>query len=159
MELKELLLILSVILTSAGLVFAFRSSSSGVAFAYLGVNLLRKSEYAAIDTQALLFWAAATLIVLFIPILQRNRKKIPYTLQNYIVGGAFVGMLVGITFGQAGMTSGSAIGAVLGGIACNRICKAKTVHAALRYSIISVGLPSIVTMSVIGIGLFGLLHK
>lgn len=58
------LLIAGVLLLSAGVVFAFRSATSGVAFSYLGIMALYDSRYVAIDSNLVLFWALGVLIVL-----------------------------------------------------------------------------------------------
>lgn len=49
------LLIASVLLLSAGVVFAFRSATSGAAFSYLGIMALYDSRYVAIDSNLVLF--------------------------------------------------------------------------------------------------------
>ena len=88
MGVNELLLIVGVILVSGGLVWAFRSSASGAAFTFMGVSALDRSRYAAIDSQTLLFWAIAVLIVLFIGYSSRKSDVVPNLWKNYIVGGA-----------------------------------------------------------------------
>lgn len=159
MGVNELLLIVGVILVSGGLVSAFRSSTSGAAFTFMGVSALDRSRYAAIDSQTLLFWAIAVLIVLFIGYSSRKSDVVPNLWKNYIVGGALAGMVVGLIYGQAGMIVGSAAGAVLGAVACWRISRSAVNHRALRRAVVTVGLPAVVTMTLVGLGVLGILQN
>ncbi len=94
---------------------AFRSSSSGAAFAYLGAVAVVNSGYVSIASSTLLFWAIAVLIILFIGWMRVPWVRVPVICRNYIVGGALVGMVAGLTLGYAAMIGGSALGAGLGG--------------------------------------------
>lgn len=107
------LLIASVLLLSAGVVFAFRSATSGAAFSYLGIMALYDSRYVAIDSNLVLFWALGVLIVLFANFWRRMRRPATNVCRNYIVGGTLVGMLVGMLLGYAGMIGGAVVGAAL----------------------------------------------
>ena len=159
MGVNELLLIVGVILVSGGLVWAFRSSASGAAFTFMGVSALDRSRYAASDSQTLLFWAIAVLIVLFIGYSSRKSDVVPNLWKNYIVGGALAGMVVGLTYGQAGMIVGSAAGAVLGAVACGRMGRHAVNYKALRRAVVTVGLPAVVTMTLAGLGILGILQN
>lgn len=159
MGVNELLLIVGVILVSGGLVWAFRSSASGAAFTFMGVSALDRSRYAAIDSQTLLFWAIAVLIVLFIGYSSRKSDVVPNLWKNYIVGGTLAGMVVGLTYGQAGMIVGSAAGAVLGAVACGRMGRHAVYYKALRSAVVTVGLPAVVTMTLAGLGILGILQN
>ena len=114
------LLIAGVLLLSAGVVFAFRSATSGVAFSYLGIMALYDSRYVAIDSNLVLFWALGVLIVLFANFWRRMRRPATNVCRNYIVGGTLVGMLVGMLLGYAGMVGGAVVGAALGAVAWSR---------------------------------------
>lgn len=63
---ETLLLTAGVLALCGALVMAFRSSSSGAAFAYLGAVAVVNSGYVSIASSTLLFWAIAVLIILFI---------------------------------------------------------------------------------------------
>ena len=125
----------------------------------MGVSALDRSRYAAIDSQTLLFWAIAVLIVLFIGYSSRKSDVVPNLWKNYIVGGALAGMVVGLTYGQAGMIVGSAAGAVLGAVACGRMGRHAVNYKALRRAVVTVGLPAVVTMTLAGLGILGILQN
>ncbi len=121
MTLDELFLILGVIMLSSGVVMAFRSSSSGVAFSYIGVSALSHSRYAVFNEEVLVFWAIAAVIVVVIDLVKRGFGHYPNLWKNYIVGGALAGMAVGLVYGSSGVSIGAIAGAVLGGLACRRV--------------------------------------
>ena len=159
MGLNELFLILGVLLASAGIVFAFRSSGAGAAFSFFGAKALAESHYALIDNRTLLFWAIAVMIVLFVDFSSRKKTDVAQVWRNYIVGGAIVGMAVGLLYGQAGMITGSAAGAALGGVACSRISRGQADMRRVGRAIVTVGLPAVVTMTLSGLGVWGILQK
>jgi hypothetical protein len=159
MGVSELWLIIGVLLMSGGLVSAFRSSTTGAACSYMGVQSLRHSGYAIISADTLLFWAVAVLLVLFIGYYSRQEQVIPKEWKNFIVGGALLGVLVGLTIGRAEMIVGAALGATLGGVACSKLHRSGLNVRALRDAVVIVGLPAVVSMSILGLGVLGLLQK
>lgn len=159
MGLNELFLILGGIFASAGVVSAFRSSGSGAVWSFFGVNALMRSHYAVISERLMIFWAIAVIMVLLIGFSSRRQAAVPDLWKNYIVGGALAGMVVGMIYGQAGMITGSAAGAIFGGVACGRIKGGQINMLALRRAVVAVGLPSVVTMSILGTGVLGILQK
>ena len=155
---SQLLLIAGAVLLSGAIVLAFRSSVSGVAFSYLGLSALRGSKYISLNNNLMLFWALAVLIVLIINFWRGRKPNVPSVCRNYIVGGALVGMIVGLVMGYAGMIIGSAIGAMLGGIAWSRTASGNAVTTRIWRSIVEIGLPAVVTMSVVGMALNSLIY-
>ncbi len=152
---ETLLLIGGVILLSGGLVMAFRSSSSGAASAYLGASALSQSGRVLIPSSTLLFWAVAVMLILVINWMRVRMLPVTGVFRNYVVGGALVGMMAGISLGNAAMTVGSVIGALLGGVAWSRTSAATTAHSGLWRPVVEVGLPAVVTMTLIGLALTG----
>lgn len=159
MTLNELFLILGVVLLGAGTVAAFRSSSSGAACSYLGVSALGHSRYAMFDGNLLLFWAVAVLIVLFLGFAKRGFDNYPKLWKNYIVGGALAGMAVGLLYGAAGVSIGAIAGAVLGGLALGRVGRGTLSYRHVWGAVLAVGLPAVVTMTLCGLGVLGLLRN
>lgn len=152
---ETLLLTGGVILLCGSLVMAFRSSSSGAAGAYLGTVAIVDSGYVSIPSSTLLFWAIAVMIVVVIGWMRVATVKVPCVCRNYIVGGALVGMIAGLTLGNAAMIGGSFLGAVLGGVAFSRTPAAGEVKAHLIRVLAEIGLPAVVTMTLVGLALGG----
>lgn len=159
MTLDELFLILGVIMLSSGVVMAFRSSSSGVAFSYIGVSALSHSRYAVFNEEVLVFWAIAAVIVVVIDLVKRGFGNYPNLWKNYIVGVALAGMAVGLVYGSSGVSIGAIAGAVLGGLACRRAGGGSWGAKGFWRVVAAVGLPAVVTMTIVGIGIIGLTQK
>lgn len=153
------LLITGVILLSVGIVEAFRHPSAGAVAAYAGIISLSYSGYgASLSQRTLLFWAIAVIIVCGISMAGGDRIPHGQTpARYYITGGALAGMLAGLTLGQSGMIIGSAIGAILGGLAWSRTPSGRTAPGKLWGMVLSTGLPAIVTMTLDGKALAQLL--
>jgi len=160
-NMETLLLVGGIIALCGGMVFAFRSASSGVVFSFLGLTAMNSSGYTAISPRILLFWAIAVLIVLFIGRARGNAPTVASLGRNYIVGGALAGMMAGVTLGHAAMVAGSALGALLGGIAYGRTVSGKALADGHRLwrGIVEVGLPAVVSMSMAGLALEGLINR
>lgn len=150
---ETLLLVAGVILLSGAVVLAFRSASSGVAMSYLGISAVRGSKYVVINDQLLLFWAMAAMIVLLAGFWQRRRLPLPNLCLNYIVGGTLVGMIVGAVLGYSAMVGGAMAGALLGGVAWKRTRSGEATQIKFWRILAEVGLPAVVTMSIVGIAL------
>lgn len=88
-----------------------------------------------------------------------TRQKSHPVANRYIAGGALVGMLAALTLGQSAMIVGSAVGAVLGGVAWSRTPSGKSASVGLWRIVVSDGLPAVVTMTVIGMAVGMLLIK
>lgn len=155
MGVSVLLLIAGAICLSGALVSAFRWSTTGLAFAYLGMMAVRQSACIRIDSNLMLFWAVATLILLVVRLWTPHMQPVSQTGRNYIVGGALVGMLPGVLLGYAEMIIGSVIGAFLGLIAWRRTPKGSESRVNTLKTACEVGLPAVVTMSMIGLTLLG----
>ncbi len=155
---ETLLLTAGVLALCGALVMAFRSSSSGAAFAYLGAVAVVNSGYVSIASSTLLFWAIAVMIILFIGWMRVPWVRVPVICRNYIVGGALVGMVAGLTLGYAAMIGGSALGTGLGGLAFSRTPAAAGIRQRMWRVLAEVGLPAVVTMTLVGLALAGVTH-
>ena len=154
----QLLLIVGALLLSAAVVLAFRSSASGAAFSYLGISALRGSKYIIFNDNLLLFWALAVLIVLTITMWRGKSLNLPQVCRNYIVGGSLAGMALGLLGGYGLLVGDTAIGAVLGAVAWSRTASGISSQLKLWKPLVEIGLPAVVTMSIIGIALHALVH-
>ena len=155
------LLITGVILLSAGIVEAFRHPSAGAVASYAGLVAMLNSGYGSpLTQQALLFWAIAVIMVCGISMAGGDTRQKSHPVANrYIAGGALVGMLAALTLGQSAMIVGSAVGAVLGGVAWSRTPSGKSASVGLWRIVVSDELPAVVTMTVIGMAVGMLLIK
>lgn len=156
---ESLLLIAGVITLSAGVVWSFRSATSGAAFALLGISALKHSDYFAINSTEMLYWAVAVLIILIVGWNNGWQIAVPKICRNYIVGGTLVGMMVGLTKGHSAMIIASVVGAVVGSIAYGRTSAGASLSTHLRWAIVKIGLPAIVTMTLVGMAVEGLMNR
>lgn len=141
---------------SAALVLAFRLSAGATVAAFAGAWLLRASGYSPVSARGLMFWAIAVMLVVSIDVARRGTPQMPARLRYFIVGGSLAGMAAGLSFHQAGAIVGSAAGAILGALAFMGVSKMRDIPRLSRW-VIAAGLPSVVTMSLISLGLEGLL--
>lgn len=151
-------LIAGALLMSAALVLAFRYSAGGAVAAYAGAWALRMSGYCPVSSRLLLFWAIAVLIVVSINMTRDMPQAIPMRARCFIVGGAIAGMAAGLTFYQAGAIIGSVAGVILGAVAYSGLNRGSGIPVVGRWAV-SVGLPAVVTMSLVAIGIQGILYK
>jgi len=81
---------------------------------------------------------------------------IPARARNFIVGGSLAGMAAGLAFHQAGAILGSAAGAALGAVAFSRVSQMRHFPTLGRWTV-ATGLPTVVIMSLIALGIQGIL--
>lgn len=154
----EFYLISGALLMSAAIVLAFRSSSGSAVAAYAGVWAMRASGYAPVSSRLLLFWAIAVLIVVSIDIVRRAPLMVPNRARYFIAGGSLAGMAAGLMFSQAGVIICSTAGVLLGLGAYMSLSRMRQWNIAARWAI-ATGLPAIVTMTLVAIGIQGILAK
>lgn len=154
----EFYLISGALLMSAAIVLAFRSFSGGAVAAYAGVWALRASGYSPVSSRLLLFWAIAVMIVVSIDIARRAPLTIPFRARCFIVGGALAGMTAGLVFQQAGAIICSTAGVFLGAVAYMRLGRQRDTRLVGRWAV-AAGAPAVVTMTLIAIGIQGILAK
>jgi hypothetical protein len=153
----EVYLIAGALLMSGAIVMAFRTAAASSVAAYAGIWALRASGYASVNHRTLLFWAVAVMLVISINMAGGSRIPAPRRARYFIVGGAFVGMAAGLTLHQAGAIIGAAAGAVIGAIAYMRMAPHVS-KQTIRQWTIAIGLPTVVTTSLISLGIQGILN-
>lgn len=155
-----LLLISGVILLSVAIALTYRPVIPAAIVALGGLYLMRMSGELNISGNSMLFWCAATLLVLFINSLTSTEEQGKAKGVGYIVTGSMAGMFVGLLLSTEGIIVGSAAGALLGATA---FCRTPA-GASLRFpslvfmrNLCAVGLPAIVAVCIIGIAIMGIL--
>lgn len=154
----EFHLITGALLMSAAVVLAFRNSAGGAVAACAGVWSLRASGGSHVSSRMLLFWAIAVLFVVSINMIRHVPLLVSNRARNFIVGGALAGMATGLAFHQAGAIVGSAVGVTLGAVAYMRLSRQPDSRLVGRW-VVAVGLPSVVTMSLVAIGIQDILTR
>lgn len=154
----EFYLISGALLMSAAIVLSFRGSAGSSVAAYAGLWALRASGYSPVSSRLLLFWAIAVMIVVSIEIARRVRLEIPLKARCFIAGGALAGMAAGLVFHQAGAIICSTAGVFLGAVAYMRLGNLRDPRVAGRWAL-AVGAPAVVTMTLIAIGIEGIIAK
>lgn len=150
------LLVIGALLMSAAIVAAFRNLTASSVGAYAGLWALSASGYAPYPSSLLIFWAIAVLLVVSITMTRGENLPIPRRARYFVSGGALAGMCAGLIFYQAGAIIGSAVGALLGAIAYSRLAHEADVRKIWKLAL-TLGLPAVVTMSLLGMGIQGIL--
>lgn len=151
--LSDVLMVLSVLLLSAGVVLEFSRSDNGVAFSCLGLGALNRCDMVTISDKVLLFWAVVTIIVLVIMRMRDGQSGYPALCRRFVAGGALAGMAVGMLWGYAALVAGAAVGAVLGAVAWSRTPSGSVYPRGAGGAIVEVGLPAVVVMAMTGIAI------
>lgn len=149
-----LLLIVGIVMICAALAYAFASDAlaSGCACAYLGVMALNSSRYVTINSDQLIFWAIAVLILLVARWFGARQSAVTARGRRFVAVGALAGMMAGAALGGIGsMIAGSAIGAVLGLFAFSRNPAAMLSGRRLCQAALDLALPMVVLMSMVGL--------
>ncbi len=156
------LITLGTLVMCAAIVLAFRPWLSGCKFAYAGMWLMDWGGLVEFNYNTLIFWGGACAIALALDILLPKEISRGNIGRGYIVGGTLAGMAVGMLLSSTGIILGGAFGAFLGGLAFSRTPKGKPLQfpskAFVRF-VSAIGLPAIVTMSMIGLVLWQLLQQ
>lgn len=151
--LSDVLMVLSVLLLSAGVVLEFSRSDNGVAFSCLGLGALNRCDMVAVSDHVLLFWAVVTIIVLVIARMRDGQSGYPPLCRQFIAGGALAGMAVGMLGGYVALVAGTAAGALLGAVAWSRTPSGAAHPRGAGRAIVEVGLPAVVVMVMTGIAI------
>ncbi len=114
------ILTLSLCMIALAACFVRRVSAALIAFGALVCAYC--SHAPGIGTRELIFWCAATAIVLFLRYLHKDSPSTRRAARAYTAGGAAAGAFLGVLFqySSGAIISGSAIGAILGVIAYMR---------------------------------------
>lgn len=147
-----LCLILGIVLLAGALYLCYRPLIPAAIIGYGAMWVLSYGNHITLSKDALMFWGAATMIILVINSSQAqdadNAKG-----AGYIASGALVGCIVGMLTTHAGIILGAAIGAILGFVVYCRTPQGLTNKFTVKELIgqlAAKGLPTIVTLSIIG---------
>lgn len=150
-----LFITLSIILIIGAIIVAFRPIIPSALLSYAAMWLLDTTDIISISSHSLLFWGAATIIILIINMSQPQKTK-----NNglfYIVIGSLTGGCIGMVLSQSIIVIGAALGATFGLISYYQTPKGRTTKLSPSIFIMqlaSMGLPTIVSMSIIAFIIF-----
>lgn len=143
------LIVIAVILLSSAATVSFRPAMPPALLAYAGLWVLDFSGLIAPDRQLMVFWGIATFIAVLIGLAMPMRRG--YT---SVAVGTLIGMLAGIyTYPGAGIVCGSFLGALIGYVLYRRSPRGNRDRSPFLSSFCGIGLPAIVTFSIIGVAL------
>ncbi len=147
-------LVTGVLLLSAAIVLLFRPFMPSVLAAYAGLWVMNLSGLTHFQSNEIVFWGIATVIVLGIDYL-RVRPAVTTGYQRaYVAGGTLTGMILGLLISPTyGGVAGSAAGSVLVLVAYRMTPAGRGSSTAVIGSLCSVGLPAIVTCSIVALAL------
>ncbi len=155
---STMLLIIGEVAMLGATLLAFRSLSTSSTLAYIGMWVLYHGKLINISLESMVIWAMAVVLIAVIEMLSDvNDNNMPQLFRNYIVGGALVGAIVGLTIDSAAVICASALGAMLGGVAYWRIAAKGTHHWRLWRVVFTTALRAVVVMSIIGVAQASLL--
>lgn len=149
-----LFLILSILLAGVALFLTLRPFVPSTFIAYLSLWMVKWSGVVAVPEVMLIFWGIATLLTLVINNSLPRQASKSIAGAAYISGSSLAGMLVGLISSYQLMIIGAAVGALFGAMAYSRTPQGSTIKKpASRFIqyVASKGLPTIITISLIGI--------
>lgn len=148
------LIVIAVILLSSAATVSFRPAMPPALPAYAGLWVLDFSGLIDPDRQLMVFWGIATFIAVLIGMampMRRGTRRGGYT---SVAAGTIIGMLAGIyTYPGAGIVCGSFLGALIGYVLYRRSPRGNRDRSPFITSFCGIGLPAIVTFSIIGVAL------
>lgn len=153
------LLIIGALALSLALVWIFTRPSAGAVAAYFGAWAMARSGYSPVDSNTLLFWAIAVMIVVGIQMARGHVVTFPLKLRCYVAGGALALAAVGALAGMAGMIAGSAAGVVLGAIACRGANREFSDNARYWASVLALGAPVVVGVCLVALSVMGIIAR
>lgn len=149
-----LFLILSILLAGLALFLTLRPFVPSTFIAYLSLWMVKWSGVVVVPEVMLIFWGIATLLTLVINNSLPRQASKSIAGAAYISGGSLAGMLVGLISSYQLMIIGAAVGALFGAMAYSRTPQGSTIKKpASRFIqyVAAKGLPTIITISLIGI--------
>lgn len=154
-----LCLILGIVLLVGALYLCYRPLIPAAIIGYGAMWVLSYGHHITLSKDSLMFWGAATMIILVINSSQAQETD-NVKGAGYIASGALVGCIVGMLTTHAGIILGAAIGAILGFMAYSRTPQGLSNKLSVKEFIgqlAAKGLPTIVTLSIIGTAVDNLL--
>lgn len=148
-------MVMSVIFIAVAVALAYLSRWQAAPVAYIALCTGCLSGYASEDTAQLIFWAAATVIVLGISYLLPAQVRNSRVGVGYMSTGALAGCFVGMLLNSlAGVVTATAAGVALGLVAYSRLADGERLDFPSRKFLnylCAKGLPLVVTFSMIGL--------
>ncbi len=155
------LLVIGSLLLAWATVAVFFPRMMAVIPAFLGMTLLWLGDCIILPGSNILFWGAATILVVI------NHFLLPRAIRStgagvgYISGGALVGLALGLTlYNQASLIGGAVLGAFLGALAFSRTAAGRPMNfpSSKFFNYLGAkGIPAVVALSMIGISLAALI--
>lgn len=148
----DILIIIAIILAVIAIAGIFIPRFPAVVTGLLGLLCMHFAGAPFCDSKTIIFWSAASTIVLMLGILQPKALTAMRQGHSYIAAGAFIGALLGFIAANvvAAIIFGSALGAFLGAVAYNRTPKGPHIPFSSRQFIqylCAKGLPAVVSCS------------
>lgn len=149
------LIVIGSLLLTAAVVLAFRPSRWSAPTAFVGMIMFYLAGWLlTVDVWTLVFWGAATAIVVGIDYLLPREVVDSSRGVGYIVGATLAGTLVGLLVSDHGLIIGAVVGAFLGALAYVRTPAGRDIAFPSKKFVnylAAKGLPAVVTMCIIGI--------
>lgn len=153
------LLIIGALALSLALVWIFDRPSAGAVAAYFGTWAMARSGYSFIDSDTLLFWAVAVLIVTGIQMARGRVVTFPLKLRCYVAGGSLALAATGALFGPAGVIIGAVAGVALGAVACRAANRAFSNNSRYWASVLALGAPVVVAVCLVMLAVTGIIAR
>lgn len=138
----------------AAIVLCFIPRGYSALLAFLGMVIFRAGGYAAVSSEQLWFWGAASLIVLAIGILLPVTVATSRRGVGYVTVATATGLFVGVLISPNAMVASGAVGAVCGAMAYSFTPAGKVLDFPSRNFVqylCAKALPPLITLSVIAI--------
>lgn len=152
----DIFTITALVLAAAAVGLSFIPQFPAVVAGWLALLCAHLGGFPFINSKVLIFWGAASIIVIMLGILQPKVLTPTRSGQGYVVGGATVGAILGLLAANvtASIIAGSIIGAVLGAVAYMRTPKSprlKLTSPLFVQYLCAKGLPAVVSCSMAAI--------
>lgn len=149
-----LLIVIAVLLLSSAATISFRPAMPPALPAYAGLWVLDFSGLISPDRQLMIFWGVATFIAVLIGFAMPMRRGSLQQGYTSVAAGTLIGMLAGLyIYPGAGIVCGSFAGALIGYSLYHRSPRGYRDRSPFLYSLCGIGLPAIVTFSIIGVAI------
>ena len=151
-----LIVVICILLLVIGAGLTFYSTTYGSVVAFLGLCAVGLIPGVELSAAVYIFWAVAIVIVVALGFILPRAVTSSRLGVTYIVMGALAGMLVGLALSHAAMIIGSAVGALLGGVAFARTPAGKVLtFPSPRFwnYLCAKGLPAVISFAIIGTAL------
>ena len=156
-------LVVSIVLMTISVVTMFLPRIPSSIIAYMALWCARWSNFTPFSGKTMIFWGAAVVIVTINQYLLPSYIRFSRRGLGYICGGALVGMFLGlILYRPATVIGASILGALLGAVAYSRTTMGKVLEfpTSKFFNYLGAkGIPAVITASMVGIILAGLIVR